>query len=79
MFVPGFGICSGIVPLPHARQRLTLDDPARVRVFARRFGPDLCATLDDHCQIAWDGDRWTGNAQARQLTSDGSLQQVGAA
>lgn len=78
VFVPGFGICSGVVPLPHARHRLTLDDRSRVQLFARRFGPDLCTTLDDECQVSWDGAHWTGNAQARRLSEDGTLQPVGA-
>jgi len=76
VFVPGFGVCTGVVPLPHARRRLKLDDPARIELFARRFGPDLCATLDDHGEVRWDGARWSGNDHARRLSTDGSLQGV---
>jgi hypothetical protein len=42
----GLGRCTGIVPLPHASQRLRLNDPVRVSIMARRFRPDLCITLD---------------------------------
>ena len=30
----GFGLCHGVLPLPHASGRLRLDDPARVALFA---------------------------------------------
>ena len=43
----GFGLLKQMLPLPHARQRLRLDDPARVGLFAGRFARDRCITLDD--------------------------------
>lgn len=35
----GLGWYDGVLPLPHAAQRLRLDDPLRVALFARRFAP----------------------------------------
>lgn len=46
VYAPGLGLVRGVVPLPHARHRLRLDDAQRVALFARRFAPDLCAALD---------------------------------
>ena len=71
----GLEIAPGIVPLPHAKRRLLLDDEVRVGLFARRFGPDLCATLDQGERLDWNGERWSG-ADARRLTSEGRLEAV---
>lgn len=43
----GAGMLSGVLPLPHGRSRLRLDDTTRVRLFASRFAPDDCVTLED--------------------------------
>lgn len=42
----GLGLVSGLVPLPHARERLRLEDHRRVALFAGRFAPARCLTLD---------------------------------
>jgi len=57
----GLGRVSGLLPLPHARRRLLLDDPIRVRLFAGRFAPDQPLAFDD-------GARW--------LLRDGELDDV---
>jgi len=49
----GLGLFSGVVPLPHARQRLRLEDAARVSLFARRFAPAHCVTLDGGAALVW--------------------------
>jgi len=36
-----------VVPLPHARARLLLDDAPRMAVFARRFAPARCVLLEN--------------------------------
>ncbi len=79
VLVPGLGLCPGVVPLPHAKRRLRLDDRTRVELFARRFQDDLCAALDDRSRIDWDGAGWTGGPQTRKLCRDGSLREVSAA
>ncbi len=75
----GLRACSGIVPLPHAARRLRLDDPMRVGLFARRFGPDLCVALEEGVRVEWDGARWRARVATRHLTPDGSLADVEAA
>lgn len=71
----GFDCAPGIVPLPHAKRRLLVDDEVRVGLFAQRFGPDLCTALDEGDRAAWDGHRWTGTG-ARRLTTDGRLEEL---
>lgn len=78
VFGPALGICSGIVPLPHARKRLRLDDPTRVGILARRFSPDLCAALDGGCSARWDGKRWHTGGSTQQLLETGQLAGAGA-
>ena len=68
----GMGLVRGLVPLPHARHRLRLGDPARVALFARRFAPDVCVPLDvgDRVHGSSGGTHWTG-APRRNLGEDG--------
>ena len=51
VYGPGFGLVPGIVPLPHARHRITLDDRRRVALMARRFAPSVCVGLDYTARI----------------------------
>ena len=74
----GLGVIRGILPLPHARQRLELGDPRRVAVFALRFAPLRCIPLDEGARIVWDGRGWTAPAGTRQMTGEGVLVEVGA-
>ena len=76
VFEEGLGIFPRLVPLPHARHRLLLDDPGRVGLFARRFGPDLCAALDEGSRLDWQDDVWWGKDGTRQLCADGSVVEV---
>lgn len=69
----GLGVVDGIVALPHARSRLDLEDPVRVALLARRFAPDLLATLDAGTELIRDGGRWMSGAGARALTSRGAV------
>ena len=81
IYAPGLGLVRGVLPLPHARHRLRLDDPARVALLAQRFAPDLCVPLDAGERL--DGSRgdthWTLLGGARTLDADGSVREVGAA
>lgn len=74
----GLGLVAGVVPLPHARRRLLLDDERRVALMARRFAPDLCIALNDDNRLDWDGQRWSAAAGTRRLLATGRLQEVGA-
>ncbi len=70
----GLGLCPGVVALPHAAQRLRLDDEERVSIFARRFAPRHCVALDDASGLLWDGKGWEllGDG-ARRLTPAGQV------
>jgi hypothetical protein len=52
----GLSILRNVVPLPHARARLLLDDAPRMAVFARRFAPARCVLLENGTRIDTDGD-----------------------
>ncbi len=69
----GLGVVDRIVALPHARRRLDLDDPVRVALLARRFSPDLLATLDAGTELIRDGACWRPGAAARALTRRGAV------
>ena len=68
----GLGLYSGVIPLPDARRRLRLDDATRVALFARRFGQDICALMDEGARLDWDGARWTAHEGTYRLAEDGS-------
>jgi len=69
----GLGVVDRIVPLPHARHRLDLDDPVRVALLARRFSPDLAAPLDPGTELIWDGSEWRPGAAAKALSKRGAV------
>ena len=77
----GLGIVRGILPLPHASQRLRLAEPQRVAMFALRFRPLVCIPLDgdspDGARVVWDGRGWRGLAGTQKLTEEGVLVEVG--
>lgn len=69
----GLGRVPGIIALPHARDRLRLDDPERLAVFARRF-PDRQLVLLDRGTILRFPDRGLlAPAGARVITRDGAV------
>jgi hypothetical protein len=73
VFEPGLATYHGIVPLPRARQRLRLDDPARVTRLARRFAPALCVPLDPFDRIDIDDGKVTFAPRCRRLEIDGRV------
>jgi hypothetical protein len=68
----GLGLCRGVVPLPHARRRLRVDDAGRMAVLARRFEPDCCLVLDEgvRVDVAPDGSCAGG---VRVLSAEGRI------
>jgi hypothetical protein len=78
VFAEGLGVVSGLVPLPHARRRLRLDDPVRMSVLARRFAPARCLVLDDGVRVPL-GPHGRLPAEARVLTADGRVADAEAA
>jgi peptidase E len=78
VFEVGLGLFPGLVPLPHAKQRLRLADRDRVALFARRFAPALCVALDPGTRVDWDGRTWTGPRPTRRMTEEGSVEELAA-
>lgn len=75
VYSPGLGLVHGIVPLPHAHQRLQLKDRARVALFARRFAPAVCAVLDggERLDGTAGGSTWRAATESRVLSADGAV------
>lgn len=69
----GLGLCPGVLPLPHAKRRLKLDDPARVGLLARRFAPLLCLALDEGCRATSIPGRGVAVHRARELLTSGAV------
>lgn len=74
VFDVGLSLCRGIVPLPHARRRLRLEDPVRVMVFARRFAPARCVILDDGARVDCGEGEDSAPTGTRVLTTDGRVE-----
>jgi hypothetical protein len=78
VYARGLSLVHGIVPLPHARGRLLLDDRPRMAVFARRFAPARCVLLEEGTRIDADGEGgWPPGA--RVLAEDGHVTALEAA
>lgn len=69
----GLGLYGGVLPLPHAKRRLRLGDPARVALFARRFAPSECLAFDDGARIDRTADGWTVVDGVTRLMTDGRV------
>jgi hypothetical protein len=72
VYASGLGILRNMVPLPHARARLLLDDAPRMAVFARRFTPARCILLENGTRIDTDSDG-TCPPGTRVLAEDGRV------
>lgn len=77
VYEAGLGLCHGVLPLPHARRRLRLEDPVRVLLLARRFAPDRCVILDDGARVDCTDDGCPPGAPV--LTQDGRVEILTAA
>lgn len=73
VFGPGFGLCQGVVVLPHAARRLRLDDRDRVALLAQRFAPARCAAFDPGAQLSFAAESPTPGPGTRALTVTGLL------
>jgi hypothetical protein len=56
VYASGLSVVRNLVPLPHARARMLLDDLPRMAVFARRFAPARCLPLENGSRVETDGD-----------------------
>ena len=72
----GLGVLPGIVPLPHSKKRVDFKNRVALRLFARRFEPDLCVLLDDGDRIDWDGRGWKPHKGCRRLDRGGEVREV---
>ncbi len=71
----GLGALPGIVPLPHSRKRLPLQDQDSLRLLSLRFAGSVCALLDDGDRFDFDGQRWTAHPGGRTLAESGRVHQ----
>jgi hypothetical protein len=76
VFDTGLGLCRDVVPLPHARRRLRLDDRDRMALLARRFAPARCVVLDDGAQV--DCPDGTCESEVVTVGEDGHLRRSAA-
>ncbi len=79
VFETGLGLVRRTVFLPHASTRLALNDRQRVALFARRFGPAACLTLDDGSFLRWHRGKLRDGANVLRLTRTGAATPIGVA
>jgi hypothetical protein len=70
----GLGLLAPLLPLPHADQRLALEDRERVALLARRFSPEPALTLDAGGRLFGDAQHWHSVENCRRLTSRGRVE-----
>jgi hypothetical protein len=68
----GLSVLRQVVPLPHARARMLLDDAPRMAVFARRFAPACCVPLETGSRVDTDSDGGCPPG-TRVLAADGHM------
>lgn len=69
----GMGLLPDVVVLPHSRRRLTLADPLRVALMARRFAPARCVPMDEGDRLAWSGGWIEPGPGSRVLAATGAV------
>lgn len=74
MFETGLGLYNGVLALPHASNRLLLDDPKRVSLFARRFKDSRCLTMDDGARIDFHDGQLTATQGVKVLEHSGKVE-----
>lgn len=74
---PGLALHEGLLPLPHATRRLTLDDPDRVGLFASRFAPANAIAMDEGAWLHLSAGRLTDARGVQRLELDGSVTDFG--
>jgi hypothetical protein len=77
VFDTGLGLLRGVLPLPHAQSRLALHDEQRVGLFARRFAPNACVTLDQGACLHFEAGRLKFHGGSFQLGRGGALTAIG--
>jgi hypothetical protein len=74
----GLGLCPGLLPFPHARRRLALQEPLRVALLARRFTRFICVPMDEGTRLDWNRERWQMKVGVRRLTENGKVVKIAA-
>lgn len=72
----GLGIVPGLVPLPDARSRLDWSSRTRMALFARRFAPSRCCTLDFGSMIRIEDDQVTAAKASYVMKRTGGRKQL---
>lgn len=76
VYAEGLGAYSGVLPFPHARSRLRLEDRDLMRLMGHRFAPRKCVLFADGVRV--DLEPWQPLPQgARYLSPDQGVVQVG--
>jgi hypothetical protein len=78
MYAEGLGVYPDVLPFPHPRRRLRLDDSSRLGQMALRFHPRVCLLLADGARVDVS-DYGPLPAGARFLARTGGVQTVGGA
>ena len=76
VFDAGLGLVRRVLPLPHAQQRLFLHDETRLAIFARRFAPHACVTLDAGSWMHFDQGQLHSHGGSFQLSRRGVLTEL---
>ncbi len=66
----GLAAYPDVIPFPHARRRLRLDDRGRIALLARRLAPAICIPLDEGSELTWS-DRWSAPGPIERLNQEG--------
>jgi hypothetical protein len=74
----GLGLVPGLVAFPHSRKRLHTHEARNMELLARRFGPSICALLDDGARFDWNGERWSALPGSRRLDQNGRVEEADA-
>jgi hypothetical protein len=72
VWAEGLGVFSGVLPFPHARRRLPMQDPHQLGLLARRFKSSTCLLLDEGTRVDLDGG-WPPPVGARWITKEGAI------
>lgn len=78
VYADGLGLLPGVVVLPSARQRLQIQETARMGMLARRFAPAVCVPLDPGARVQLDPNG-SLPADAPVIDASGAVSTFGAA
>lgn len=76
VFDAGLGLLADVVPLPQAQARLALHNSERLMLFARRFAPAQCVTLDHGSILHWESGSLKRCANTWRLSRRGVLAEI---